>query len=163
MNLHTCVTQINASCFRAYADRWIMVCCCVCSYLKNFSLAGPETPTENGFFVSSQRSKMISLSFVLLVTLQLVQALPQGIARQSEERQRVGANFLKQQAARGANLTESEVKFRYLTTGPCTSNDNQIFHYGSRMATSTTLLAISVIDGQADVQCIVQVNIWALV
>jgi hypothetical protein len=32
--------------------------------------------------------------------------------------------------------------FHYLTTGPCTANDNEIFHYGSRMAASKTLLAV---------------------
>lgn len=140
---------------------WFVVVCAVSSKISVLQVLRHQQKTA--FLFLLRGPKMISLSFVLLVTLQLVQALPQGIARQSEERQRAGSNFLKQQAARGANLTESEVKFRYLTTGPCTSNDNQIFHYGSRMATSTTLLAISGIDGQADVQCIVQVNIWALV
>jgi len=38
------------------------------------------------------------------------------------------------------NLLNSSSGFHYLTTGPCTANDNEIFHYGSSMATSTTLL-----------------------
>ena len=41
-------------------------------------------------------------------------------------------------------------------TGPCTSNDNEIEHYGATMASSPTLLAVGGTDGQADVQCIVQ-------
>jgi len=38
------------------------------------------------------------------------------------------------------NLLNSSSGFHYLTTGPCTANDNEIFHYGSTMATSPTLL-----------------------
>ena len=43
-------------------------------------------------------------------------------------------------AAAGLNASAG---FHYLTTGPCTANDNEIFHYGTRMAASKTLLAVS--------------------
>lgn len=53
-------------------------------------------------------------------------------------------------------LNASVAGAHYLTTGPCTANENEILHYGTSMAASTTLLAVGGNQGEADVQCIVQ-------
>ena len=59
-------------------------------------------------------------------------------------------------AGGGRSLNASVAGLHYLTTGPCTANENEIWHYGTSMASSTTLLAVSGNNGEADVQCIVQ-------
>lgn len=57
---------------------------------------------------------------------------------------------------RNANLSKSTVKsgFRFLATGACTMNENDIHKYGSTLAASATIMAVGGNDGSADVQCI---------
>ncbi|KAJ1493691.1 hypothetical protein T484DRAFT_1767698 [Baffinella frigidus] len=45
--------------------------------------------------------------------------------------------------------------FRFLQTGACTINDNDIHTYGATLAASASIMAVGGLDGMADVQCIV--------
>ena len=71
----------------------------------------------------------------------------------------LGASALGSHRVAGVGTVVRNAKANFVDnveTGPCTSNDNEIEHYGATMASSPTLLAVGGTDGQADVQCIVQ-------
>jgi hypothetical protein len=89
--------------------------------------------------------------FALICALQLLLART---ATPLETGNDVGSDSLSGTKDGEQNL--KVVGSHYITTGPCTANDNAIQRYGTRMVTSPTLLAVSGDDGQADVQCIVQ-------